>query len=63
MYGKVLSNFSEDGRTYQHGQTILFSPENELKLLLSEKQLLQIARYWLGTERQYRSVGDMHGVS
>jgi hypothetical protein len=28
----------------------------------SEKQLLQIALYWLGTG-QYRAVGDMHGVS
>ena len=29
----------------------------------NEKQLLQIALYWLGTGGQYRAVGDTHGVS
>ena len=29
----------------------------------SEKQLLQIALYWLGTGGQYHAVGDTHDVS
>jgi len=31
-------------------------------MLLSQKQLLQIALHWLGTEGQYRFSGDMRRV-
>jgi len=37
--------------------------ETERSRAASEKQLLQIALYWLGTGGQYHAVGDMHGVS